>query len=313
MGQRQPLHTTAQPESVPGKSSGPVTRCRRLPTPSNTAPAPARGDGDKAPGARDSYEARASARLTRELAGMAPWGSAAFWAQIYGHGEGAPSCGTLAHLIGAAGASQDADMRQEIFTALVARCARRIAAWAAGVVARTPDLVGTAAYAVREDLCQELTLYLWQQLSCHPDDAWALYFARALAYAQGHVAARSMQRNGLWVRPGVRRPSRGRATTMATRDEREQPISNPHGKLAAVPRDLAAADLADLRDLAFSLPARERLAVVMRFWHHAPDAEIAIALGGVTTRTVRNVLHRAYARLRAQYVGFQDVEKGDQA
>ena len=49
------------------------------------------------------------------------------------------------------------------------------------------------------------------------------------------------------------------------------------------------------------LPDRERQAVVLRFWYDASETEIAEALGGVTTRTVRNILTRAYARLRGGY------------
>jgi DNA-directed RNA polymerase specialized sigma24 family protein len=47
-------------------------------------------------------------------------------------------------------------------------------------------------------------------------------------------------------------------------------------------------------------PARERIAIVLRFWQHAPEAEIAEVLG-CTERIVRNLLRRAYARLRASY------------
>lgn len=63
------------------------------------------------------------------------------------------------------------------------------------------------------------------------------------------------------------------------------------------------AELADLRTLVTRLPRSQAAAVVMRYWQHATDAEIADALGGVTTRTVRNYLHRAHQTLRGWYVG----------
>ena len=66
---------------------------------------------------------------------------------------------------------------------------------------------------------------------------------------------------------------------------------------------MTRAELADLRTLVERLPERERVAVVLRFWAGAGEDTIAQALGGVTARTVRNTLKRAYARLRAWYVG----------
>jgi hypothetical protein len=39
------------------------------------------------------------------------------------------------------------------------------------------------------------------------DEAWEIFFACALSYAQRHVATAFMERNGYWVAPGVRRPS----------------------------------------------------------------------------------------------------------
>jgi DNA-directed RNA polymerase specialized sigma24 family protein len=44
----------------------------------------------------------------------------------------------------------------------------------------------------------------------------------------------------------------------------------------------------------------------MRYWQRAPEEEIAVALGGVSTRAVRYTLRRAYGRLRRWYAGEQD-------
>jgi DNA-directed RNA polymerase specialized sigma24 family protein len=71
---------------------------------------------------------------------------------------------------------------------------------------------------------------------------------------------------------------------------------------------LLTAELADLRLLVANLPAKERIAVILRFWRQADEREIAEALGGVSTRTVRNILRRAYTVLRARYAG----EGGDE-
>jgi RNA polymerase sigma factor (sigma-70 family) len=60
------------------------------------------------------------------------------------------------------------------------------------------------------------------------------------------------------------------------------------------------AELADLSLFVLRLPPRERAAVVLRFWQQISETQIAATLG-VTPRTVRNLLRRAYARLRNYY------------
>ncbi|PWT73499.1 MAG: hypothetical protein C5B60_08120 [Chloroflexi bacterium] len=61
------------------------------------------------------------------------------------------------------------------------------------------------------------------------------------------------------------------------------------------------AELADLRRMVQQLPARLRAAILLRYWHDATEAEIARALGGISTRTVRNYLHQGYTLLRGWY------------
>jgi len=71
------------------------------------------------------------------------------------------------------------------------------------------------------------------------------------------------------------------------------------------PRDpVTATDLADLRGYVEQLPPRERAAVVMRYWQRTREHEMAAALG-VTSRTVRNLLRKAHARLSALYMQAQ--------
>jgi RNA polymerase sigma factor (sigma-70 family) len=71
---------------------------------------------------------------------------------------------------------------------------------------------------------------------------------------------------------------------------------------------LLAAELAELRLLVANLPPRERIAVILRFWQQADEREVAEVLWGITTRTVRNILRRAYTRLRARYASEGECE-----
>ena len=156
------------------------------------------------------------------------------------------------------------------------------------------------------DLAQEQTLRLWDTITRGEDEAWELFFGRALAFAQSHIADAWLRR----VRP--RAGGRVIAPVALSRllDSGDEPGGGEY-TLVSLPGGadpLSHAELADLRELVGRLPERERVAVVLRFWAGAGEDTIAEALGGVTTRTVRNTLTRAYARLRSWYGGDAPVE-----
>jgi RNA polymerase sigma factor (sigma-70 family) len=250
---------------------------------------------------RGERESLARERLTAELVALPPASSPALRARLRdAQGSAAIASGALVALLRAAVRAQDASLAEELFMMLLQRVEGPNTGWAVGVVTQTPA-ARSMRQGIREDLKQELTLYLWQRLARESDPAWELYFGRALAFAQRHVARSYMRRNGYW-------PASGQAEALpalllsrlagnAGDDE------TPTGELIAASDDpLSLADLADLRALVRRLPYRERSAVVLRFWLGAREHEIAEALG-VTTRSVRNVLKRAYTSLRAEYAG----------
>lgn len=248
-------------------------------------------------------EALARARLARELAAIPPEETPAFWAHVRATGEAAPSLGALVVLLRRARAREAVATQRDLFTLILERISGLCAAWVARVVARTPGVSGEAAF-LREDLCQELTLYLWERTANGADPAWERYFQRSLDYAQRHIATRYMERTGYWVRPGVRHPERGVADSLSVALAAE--FASGAGRYTHDGGDsLAPADLADLRALALRLPLRERIVIVLRFWQQASEAEIAAALGGATTRTVRNIQRRALTRLRIAYLAGQ--------
>jgi hypothetical protein len=162
------------------------------------------------PSAAD-VEAQARARLAREVAGLPEWASPAFWARVRGQQEPGLSLGVLAHLIAEAQRHGEPESARELFTRLLILIEQANQRWFAAMIARTPGLYGAAAYAVREDLCQELALRLWQRLAFEPTESWQLYFQLALDYERRHVAVAYMERNGLWVRAAVRASGHGPA------------------------------------------------------------------------------------------------------
>ena len=254
----------------------------------------------------------ARVRLAGELDQLPAWGTPQLWARIHSTvPQQSVSFGALAHLIRVAVGRGESHSARELFVLLLERSEGLNRRWAEQTVRNTSGLRGPAGLAVREDLRQELTLRLWEAVALDGGEAWELFFQRSLAYAQRHTATAYMEQRGYWSRrvAGRRVPLAVAAggvvlasTALVTDGAPEQHALHtlPAPDMAVIGGDFTAAELADLRDLVARLPREQRIAVVLRHWQQAPETEIAQALG-VTTRTVRNYLRRAYASLREWY------------
>jgi DNA-directed RNA polymerase specialized sigma24 family protein len=138
---------------------------------------------------------------------------------------------------------------------------------------------------LQEELRQELALRLWDQIAVQSAPAWELFFYQSLIFAERHTATALMQQRGYWLaRAGEQLPETAAWSLPA---DGASPYSG--------------AELADLRRLVQQLPGRLRAAILLRYWHDATEAEIATALGGISTRTVRNYLRQGYTLLRLWY------------
>jgi RNA polymerase sigma factor (sigma-70 family) len=247
---------------------------------------------------------RARLRLAREIAALPRWGAPALWDRLRSHDpQTSASSGALVSYLRTAMRRRDTSATREIFILLLGRIERLNREWAIRTIARTPSLRGETATSAREDLLQELTLHLWSEMALGDDEAWELFFTRALSFAQRHVATAFMERNGYWIAQGVRAPSRGTAipfSRLAARFEDDERSSDEWPRLAAPEDGMVAAELCDLRELVARLPKRQRAVIIMRYWQDAQERDIAASLG-VTPRAVRAMLARAYAKLRAAY------------
>lgn len=237
-------------------------------------------------------------RLGAELRALPPPWSAAWRAALLAEAPAGVTFGALAHAVRVSVRAGRMDDARDLFVALLRRIDGLNRRWVASSLWSLPAAV-SERQDLAQDLAQELTLLLWQQIGLRDDEAWELFFQRALAFAQAHVANAFLRRQGLRADPRGARTKRGLAIVFSRlADEGD---AEPMADVSA----FARAELADLRVLVARLPERERLAVVMRFWQRASETEIAEALGGVTTRAVRYTLRRAYDRLRTWYAGEQ--------
>ena len=249
--------------------------------------------------------ALARARRAFELGRLPGWDAAPtplFWQRLRA-GEHGVSSGTLVTLLRHALRQRQTHSAQDVFVALLERTEAGNAFWARRTVRRIAGLTPETAQMMQEDLRQELTLRLWEELALRDGEGWELFFRRSIAFARARVATRYLERHG--YHPGQRvtllfSEIAARAAHTWHDDSEEAALD---ALASADPADtFTAADLADLRGYVERLPPRERLAVVMRYWQRAREREIAGALG-VTPRTVRNLLSRANARLYALYTG----------
>ena len=265
--------------------------------------------------------ALARARRAYELGRLPGWSAAPtplFWLwlrECAGHTDRADgvSSGTLVALLRQAARQRQMGAAKDIFVSLLERAEAGNAFWARRTIQRIAGSAGMGPemmHMMREDLRQELTLRLWEELALREGEGWELFFRRSIHFARARVATRYLERHG--YRPGqpvtlfftdiAEIAARAAHQNIHTMREGDGEAALDALALADPREAFTAADLADLRGYVERLPPRERAAVVLRYWRRAREHEIAEALG-VTPRTVRNLLGRAYARLYALYVG----------
>ncbi|MGE5333731.1 MAG: hypothetical protein ACM3N4_03450, partial [Nitrososphaerota archaeon] len=224
--------------------------------------------------------ALARARRAFELGRLPGWGTTltpSLWQRLRER-EGGVSSGTLVALLRHAMRQRHVTVTKEVFLLLLERTEAANAFWARHVVAGIRDIGSLSpetAQMMREDLRQELTLHLWEELALRDREGWELFFRRSLVFARAHVARRYLARHG--YRPGqhlvlffadiAARTARSASDSVSDGD------GVPDEPQITLHDPLAASDLADLRGYVEQLPPRERAAVVMRYWQQAREPE----------------------------------------
>lgn len=249
---------------------------------------------------QDDEYAKRRAELDRQFRALPLAGSAAYWQAT--EAEDAAAALPLEVLVRcfrerwAAGASADA---KRIYAAMLGRVQNRVAIWAQSIARHAPR---ERANELADDLEQECFFALWRELCADGDTFLAERFVHKLTRIEQHSAHQVMEREGLWRRGGVVKPTR---IPSAETERLEVP---PHGE-ESVPAGarlydskaedaFARADLeSDIQAALDTLSAEDRALVYDRYWNDQTQDQIATSLG-VTDKTVRNRLARIYAELR---------------
>jgi hypothetical protein len=240
-------------------------------------------------------------RLAEELEQWPPLESPLLWARLSTHQPQTPTPGAQVYFIRGAKRQEKQRLARELFVRLLEEIELSCARWAAHCVARTPSVPAGEREFLREDLRQELALYLWDQIGLRTRPGWELFFQQSLIFAEQHTATSVMQQRGYWRAVGVARPQRASMQLLRHIGAEALTERQPVWLAEDAVRHFSGADLSDLRLLVDQLPSRLRLAIVLRYWQDASEVEISRALGGVTTRTVRNYLRQGYTLLRGWY------------
>jgi len=256
--------------------------------------APEELPGDSCPPAADLVE-QSRQRLAAELEKWPPVESPLLWAELRSR-LSPPSPGARVHYIRVARTQGRHRLARDLFVGLLEEIEASCASWARRCVGRTLVIPGSERERLREELRQELALRLWDEVGLGKKPGWELFFTRALTFAEQHVASSLMQQRGYWPTNDRAEPQRSanRLLIHLQLEERADRQASPINLFSS-------AELADLRELVRRLPVRPRTAIVLRYWQDATEGEIAQALGGVTTRTVRNYLRQGHVLLRGWY------------
>jgi DNA-directed RNA polymerase specialized sigma24 family protein len=264
------------------------------------------GQGGDDPSAQ-KLVALARERLGKELRTLPPVGSPEYWERLtILSPRPEVSRGALVWAVREAAARGALGEARELFMVLLQRIDGLNGAWIRRclAIAAARGFIGDSRDHAN-DLMHDLTLILWEHIVWGDDEPWQLFFSRALSYAQSHVAESWNAR----LRRSAATPLSGLNRALGRLDwDGDEDALVAFADIVRPDDSLTAADLADLRAYVARLPRQERTAVILRFWEDAEEEKIAAALGGVTTRTVRNILRRAYKLLLAWYTSSSIVE-----
>ena len=258
----------------------------------------------------DVYAAR-HAELEAQFQGLPPAGSASYWRRIEELDaekrlplEVLARCFRERHF---GGFREDAS---RVMKAIWRHVQPQAQAWAGSLAVQAPPGIVSA---IKEELEQECLVALWEELAeGDPDDDEPFlltYFAKSFLRLRQHVAHDVMEKEGIWQRQGVKRPTRIPRDVLAGLPEESDngdmtPSIRQPGDPAAQ-RALEQVELSDLLDRVRALPDDERTVILDRFWEGLSQEETAAKLG-VSTRMVRYLLTQALAALRQDLGGGEE-------
>ena len=191
--------------------------------------------------------------------------------------------------------------RQRLLATILLRIRLRNQRWASATVYKYCDQRRLEYTMLAEDLLADLEEELCRSISNSMRSFWEINFVGCLSYIRRRVRRAFMLREGHWCNTNVKRTRRIPRDLIMSMDQQ----SSVHLERGAGPMDiededsrarLSHVDVSDLYEDVLCLPLRMRAIVENIFWRGLTEKDTARVLG-ISDRTVRNHLRRAYIQL----------------
>jgi len=191
--------------------------------------------------------------------------------------------------------------RQRLLTTILLRIRFRNQRWASATVLKYCDHRRLEHTMLAEDLLADLEEELCRSISNSVRSFWEINFMASLSYIRRRVRRAFMLREGHWCNANAKRTSRIPRDLIMSIDQQ----SSVRLERGAGPMDiedeyaraiLSSVDISDLHEDVLGLPLRMRAIIENIFWHGLTEKDTARVLG-ISDRTVRNHLRKAYIQL----------------
>jgi RNA polymerase sigma factor (sigma-70 family) len=195
---------------------------------------------------------------------------------------------------------EDVQLRNRLLALIVQRTQTANERWAQRVL-KVADILPGECPMLADDLYADLCERMLYAVLDPQRHFWEVNFLHCLYFERQHVFRSLMMREGRWYNPAVEQSERVPYTSVISLDhalslEHDETmaleIADPQAEMM-----FCSIDRHDLLQFVFRLPAPLRSVVLLVFWEDRSAKEAAQTLG-ITDRTVRNRLQRAFHLLR---------------
>jgi RNA polymerase sigma factor (sigma-70 family) len=203
----------------------------------------------------------------------------------------------------------DVQCRHRLLALIVQRTQTANERWVQRVL-QTANVLPAECPLLAEDLYADLCERMLHAVLDPRRNFWEVNFLHCLYFERKHVFRSLMMREGRWYNPAVEKSERIPHTSLISLDHA---ISLEHTETMALAiadpqaeMQFHSLDLHDLLQCVSRLPAHLRTVVLLVFWEGKSEKEAARVLG-ITDRTIRNRLQRAFHVLRTALTEKEDV------
>jgi DNA-directed RNA polymerase specialized sigma24 family protein len=216
---------------------------------------------------------------------------------------------SIVHCLRIAVSRGDIQCRNRLLALIVQRTQTANERWVQRAL-QAADMRASECTMLAEDLYADLCERMLYAVLDSRRNFWEVNFLHCLYFERKHAFRSLMTREGRWYNPAVEKCERvphasiislDRAISLEQVETTALTIADPQADTL-----FRSIDHYDLLQHVFRLPTHLRAVVLLIFWEGKSEKEAAHILG-ITDRTIRNRLQRAFKVLRAILIAQEDV------